>query len=310
LDSLNELGLIEDSHVPSTYSSTELERYQANLNYFSGVADLETSKYTYQDKLRNSRVAILGLGGGSLVASYLAGLGIGEIIGVDYDVVERTNLNRQFLFNEADIGRLKSDVVEQKLKAINPEISVKMYNRKVMDYTDVMELISGCDAVICMLDQPAVISTRWVNAACVKLGIPYYRGGVNNQSIFWMRTNPNLKEPCFDCHIIHSLQTDPNTYYRLKSNYGKTFSQVNTGFAPNLSILTGYFILDLTNYLTGIGNMMKPMASINLTDIEMIHEDNDCSKKECCPTCSGPFVEMSTLDDLIKIAHEEVCYET
>jgi molybdopterin-synthase adenylyltransferase len=299
--SLNELHYIEDSSVSDTYSPTELERYQANLNYFSGYSNLDVSRYSFQDKLRNSKVAILGLGGGSLAAAYLAGLGVGEIVGVDYDTVERTNLNRQFLYNENDIGRLKSEVAEEKIKLINPEISVSMLNRLISSYEDLLDIIEGADAVFNMLDQPAILSARWVNAACVQKGIPFYRGGINNQSIMWERIDPTKQEPCYDCKMLDSMKKDHDNIYRLESGYGKTFSRVNTGFAPNLSLLTGLFVSDVVNLLTGAAPLFKPNITVDTITMNTIQKDHENPRNPNCPTCSKSFTEMASLEKLKQI---------
>ena len=65
VESLNELGFIEKHYKPVNYSNTELERYRSNLNYFSGFANLDVSKFDIQDRLRDKKVAVLGLGGNS-----------------------------------------------------------------------------------------------------------------------------------------------------------------------------------------------------------------------------------------------------
>jgi molybdopterin-synthase adenylyltransferase len=301
--SLNELNYIENSSIPDSYSPTELERYQSNLNYFSGYSNLEVSRYSFQDKLRNSKVAILGLGGGSLAAAYLAGLGVGEIVGVDYDIVERTNLNRQFLYNENDIGRLKSEVTEEKIKLINPEISVTMHNRLINSYEDVLDLIDGADVVLNMLDQPAILSARWVNAACVQKGIPFYRGGINNQTIMWERYDSANGEPCIDCKILDSLKNDIENIYRLESGYGQVFSRVNTGFAPNLSVLTGLFVSDVVNLLTGAAPLFKPNITVDTITMNTVQSDNENPRNPHCPTCSKKFTELASLEELKQIVY-------
>ena len=302
---LDNLGVMEDISIPKTFSSTELERYQSNLNYFAGFSCMETSKYSIQEKLKQSKIAVLGLGGGCLTASYLAGLGVGEIVGVDYDIVERTNLNRQFVYNEDDIGKLKSVVAEEKIRKINPDIKVKMFNRRIEKFEDLLDIIDGCNAVISMMDQPNIISNRWVNAACFKLGIPFYLGGFNTQKIRWDRTIPENNEPCLDCKFIELIQTESDAINRLKTNYGMVFSGVNTGFAPNLAILTGLFTSDVTKLITGIAPLMKPIVSIDTKTMDISQDNIKTEKKPYCPTCSADFNQMASMDDLISIANNE-----
>ncbi len=81
-----------------------------------------------QERLRNSKVAIFGLGGlGNFVSAELALAGIGKMLLVDKDKVEVENLNRQFLFTEKDVGRPKVEVAKERLKELNPEVYVETF---------------------------------------------------------------------------------------------------------------------------------------------------------------------------------------
>ena len=82
------------------------ERYIANVNYFSRYANIDENRYEYQKKIRQTTILLLGLGGGgSNILTMLAGLGPKKIIIVDYDNVEYSNLGRQLLYTESDIGK-------------------------------------------------------------------------------------------------------------------------------------------------------------------------------------------------------------
>lgn len=302
VEGLNELGFIENHYKPEHYTETELERYRSNLNYFSGFSDLTTSKFDIQDRLRGKKVALLGLGGGSLAAAYLAGLGVSEIVGVDYDVVERSNLNRQFLFDEGDIGKLKTDATREKIEKLNPEVSITTHNLEITSYEQLLPILEGAEVVINMMDQPPILSKRWVNAACVKLKIPYYSGGVNNQFIRLERTIPASNEPCYDCTLLHNFTESDDFVYRIKAYYGKVLSNVNTGFAPNISLLTGMMIADITKLLTGISPISKPLLSFDLGTMSLESLDYEVQPYEKCPTCSGELDRLATLDDLLAIA--------
>lgn len=302
VEGLNELGFIENHYKPKHYTDTELERYRSNLNYFSGFSDLTTSKFDIQDRLRGKKVALLGLGGGSLAAAYLAGLGVSEIVGVDYDVVERSNLNRQFLFDERDLGKLKTEATREKIEKLNPEVTITTHNLEITRYEQLLPILEGADVVINMMDQPPILSKRWVNAACVKLKIPYYSGGVNNQFIRLERTIPASNEPCYDCTLLHNFTESDDFVYRIQAYYGRVLSNVNTGFAPNISLLTGMMIADITKLLTGISPISKPLLSFDLGTMALESWDYEVQPHEACPTCSGDFDNLATLEELLTIA--------
>ncbi|WP_338778751.1 ThiF family adenylyltransferase [Metabacillus sp. FJAT-52054] len=306
IESLNSLGFVEYEYQPPHYTKTELERYRSNLNYFSGFSSLDVSKYEIQNRLRDKKAVVLGLGGGSLAASFLAGMGIGEIVGVDFDIVERSNLNRQCLYNEEDIGRLKTDAAREKVLKINPEISMTVHDLEISSYMDLLPILEGADVVINMIDQPAISSLRWVSAACIKLNIPYYSGGVNHQIVQLDRVIPANGDPCYDCMLIHTMSLHRDSVYRLKESYGKIFSNVNTGFGPNVSLLTGLMMTDAAKLLTGISPVSKPMLTMDLSDLTLEQSEFGTGRLACCPTCSGSFEQLASFEELQKLAEREL----
>ena len=98
-------------------STRELDRYKRQILLFGEEG---------QEKLKKAQIFIAGAGGlGSPISFYLAVAGVGTIIIVDKDVVELTNLNRQILHNDGDIGRKKTVSAEEKLTALNPDITIR-----------------------------------------------------------------------------------------------------------------------------------------------------------------------------------------
>ncbi len=124
-----------------------------------------------QRRLSDSRVAIIGLGGlGSVMAEGLARAGVGNLVVVDRDVLELSNLQRQALYCEDDIGKAKAELVEEKISRINSEVSVESHVVEVGS-KNIEKLIDGTDIV---LDATDNMKTRFIlNDACVKHGIPW-----------------------------------------------------------------------------------------------------------------------------------------
>lgn len=129
-----------------------------------------------QEKLGNAKVLVIGAGGlGCPALQYLAAAGTGTIGIVDYDVVDVSNLHRQILYTVDDIGKLKAETAGKKLKLLNPEIELLIYNTQLRNYKAV-EIISGYDVVI---DGSDNFATRYmVNDACVLLDKPLVYGAV------------------------------------------------------------------------------------------------------------------------------------
>jgi adenylyltransferase/sulfurtransferase len=149
-----------------------------------------------QKKLKQSSVLVIGLGGlGVPAAVYLASAGVGRIGIVDFDPVELSNLQRQFLFSEVDLGRRKVDVAKEKLSQLNPNITVVAHGVR-LDSTNAMSIIGRYDVVLDATDN--VPSRYLINDACVLQGKPdVYAGviGFNGQASVFHAS----KGPCYRC---------------------------------------------------------------------------------------------------------------
>lgn len=129
-----------------------------------------------QRRLLDARVALLGAGGlGSPAALYLAAAGVGTLGIIDDDVVDRSNLQRQVLHTDDRVGMLKVESAAATLRALNPDVQVARYPRR-LEAANVAELLAGYDVVV---DGGDNFATRYlVNDACVHLGIPNVHGSV------------------------------------------------------------------------------------------------------------------------------------
>jgi len=130
--------------------------------------------YDGQLALKNARVCLIGVGGlGSPIALKLVGMGIGTLRFVDRDVVSRTDLHRQHLYDVDAIGQPKVEVALNRLRGLNPDVRLEPVP-EALNSLNAEELISGMDIVIDGLDR---IETRYiVNRTCYRLKIPYVFG--------------------------------------------------------------------------------------------------------------------------------------
>lgn len=129
-----------------------------------------------QKKLLESKVLIIGAGGlGSPIALYLAAAGVGTIGIADADVVDVTNLQRQVIHFTPDVDRPKVESAAEKMRAINPDVTVNTYKEWV-SAANIAGLIAGYDFVIDGTDNFA--AKFLINDACVMAGKPYSHGGI------------------------------------------------------------------------------------------------------------------------------------
>lgn len=150
-----------------------------------------------QTRLKRARVLCIGAGGlGSPVTMYLAAAGVGTLGVVDADRVDVSNLQRQVLHGESDIGRLKIDSAKERLEAINPHVKVCTYDL-FLDRSNALDILGDYDYVVDGTDN---FPTRYLtNDACVMLGIPNVYGSIfqfeGQLSVF----APHLGGPCYRC---------------------------------------------------------------------------------------------------------------
>ena len=138
----------------------------------------------------------------------MAGLGPKKIIIIDYDCVELSNLGRQFLFREADVGKLKTEVAKQAINEMNSDVEIEVHNQKIKNPSDTLEYIEGVDIVICAIDEPPFVIHRVVNKMIVDANIPCVFGAsqVSRGRIY---TVIPYVAGCFDCLNLNFSKNDP-----------------------------------------------------------------------------------------------------
>ena len=149
-----------------------------------------------QKRLVNAKVLCIGAGGlGSPALMYLAAAGVGTLGIVEFDVVDESNLQRQIIHGQSDVGRPKAQSAADSVKEINPYVKVNIHDMR-LDTSNVMELFSQYDLIVDGTDN---FATRYlVNDACVLLGKPYVWGSIyrfdGQASVFWSEHGP-----CYRC---------------------------------------------------------------------------------------------------------------
>lgn len=129
-----------------------------------------------QRELQRAKVLLVGLGGlGSPVALYLAAAGVGTLGLVDEDVVDVSNLQRQILYTESDVGRRKAQAAQERLGLLNPQVATDVFPQRFCA-ENAARLVAGYDFVVDCVDSFA--SKYLINDSCVRAGIPFCTAGV------------------------------------------------------------------------------------------------------------------------------------
>jgi molybdopterin/thiamine biosynthesis adenylyltransferase len=178
IDQFTEAGHVEDlgAPLPPGLTAPEADRYRSCQEFFSWIDTTpRASPYDIQARIRGASVLLLGLGGtGSAVAASLVASGIGALHCVDFDRVEATNLTRQLIYTEADVGRPKIDAALERLSALNSTVVVTGQELKIESSRDIERLIDGHDVFVLCADEPADIIQIWANEAALRTSTPWF----------------------------------------------------------------------------------------------------------------------------------------
>src|SRR5213080_4954322 len=151
---------------------------------------------TGQRRLKNARVLCVGAGGlGSPALLYLAAAGVGTLGIIDFDVVDESNLQRQIIHGQSDVGRPKAVSAMESVREVNPLVNVVLHEER-LDSDNAMQIFEPYDLIVDGTDN---FATRYlVNDACVLLGKPYVWGSIyrfdGQASVFWAEYGP-----CYRC---------------------------------------------------------------------------------------------------------------
>jgi adenylyltransferase/sulfurtransferase len=155
---------------------------------------------TGQKRLKNAKVLVIGAGGlGSPALLYLAAAGVGTLGIAEFDEVDESNLQRQVIHGQSDIGRPKAESARDSIAEINPLVNVIVHGER-LDNDNVMEIFAGYDLIVDGTDN---FATRYmVNDAAYFLKIPYVWGSIyrfdGQASVFWP-TLEGADAPCYRC---------------------------------------------------------------------------------------------------------------
>jgi adenylyltransferase/sulfurtransferase len=173
----------------SELSTDEIRRYSRHLI----IPDVAM---TGQKRLKAAKVLAVGAGGlGSPTLMYLAAAGVGTLGVIDFDVVDESNLQRQIIHGQSDVGRSKAESAREAIREINPYVTVRLHQER-LDSSNALEIFADYDLIVDGTDN---FATRYlVNDACVLLGKPYVWGSIyrfdGQAAVFWAEYGP-----CYRC---------------------------------------------------------------------------------------------------------------
>jgi len=257
----------------------QIERYSRHiiLQEVGGVG---------QEKLLSSKVLIIGAGGlGAPAGLYLAAAGVGTIGIIDGDKVDLTNLQRQVIHHTADVGVEKVKSAENKIRAINPDVAVKTYQKLAMA-DNIREIIRDYDFVIDGTDNFG--AKFLINDACYFEKIPFSHAGIIKFQGQLITVLPS--ETCYRC-IFGSPPPD-----------GAVPSCSQAGVLGVLAGVIGTLqATEAIKYLLGLGELLTGTL-LTYDALEMKFRSIKLSRNPDCPLC-GENPKITELKD----EQQQVC---
>jgi len=241
---------------------------------------------TGQRRLKNAKVLVVGAGGlGSPALLYLAAAGVGTLGVIDFDVVDESNLQRQIIHGQSDIGRPKAVSAMESIREVNPLVHVVLHEER-LDSDNAMQIFEPYDLIVDGTDN---FATRYlVNDACVLLGKPYVWGSIyrfdGQASVFWAEHGP-----CYRC-----LYPEPPPP-------GMVPSCAEGGVLGVLCASIGSIqVNEAIKLITGIGEPLVGRLMI-YDALDMTYRQVKVRKDPECPVCG----KNPTITELID--YEEFC---
>jgi molybdopterin-synthase adenylyltransferase len=254
VDGLCGSGYIEDADagIADGLSPRELERYSRNDKYFGWVDTTpRDTGYCVQARLRAAKVAVIGLGGaGSSVAASLACAGVGHLRCVDFDIIELSNLNRQFLYTEDDLGAGKVERAVARLSRMNTDVIVEGREQCIDSAESAARAIDGMDFVVLCADTPYPDVQFWTSDAAAASSTPwlvcFYSGATLMTGIIIPGRTPCYR--CLDASAPSALRDANGAQGEVL--YGGT--DINGVIAPTAALAGQFGALETIYFLTGL----------------------------------------------------------
>ncbi|GAA2692569.1 hypothetical protein GCM10010412_083550 [Nonomuraea recticatena] len=233
-----------------------------------------------QRDLALRQVTVLGAGAiGGAVALQLATAGVRRLTLVDDDRVELSNLHRQHLYTTSDLGSSKVASAAARLRTHVPSAEVVEIERRIAGPCDVP--LAGADFVVNTVDTPQPHIRRWVNAACVAVGVPFVTGGFNQHvGLVGPLVVPGVTG-CLACQERTLARRYGTTELPSADNAGRTVP----AFGPLCAAVSGLMAGEIIRYLTGTGAPAIEGRTVHLDLLDLTTTGHAFERLPACEVC-------------------------
>nr|WP_239529530.1 ThiF family adenylyltransferase [Sporolactobacillus spathodeae] len=287
-------GLIIEKSQKHILSSSELKRFNRQINYFSEFLSSELAAEKAQKKLLNSVVAIWGCGavGGNL-AVQLAMAGVGTFILIDPDVVEESDCSRHVYFKQESVGDKKVESLADYIKSINPAIKTYISYQWLHPNADLSEILKKATFLIDAADEPYLgYTANLISQNCVPIKLPHYiAGGFDAHLASTGELIIPYITPCAGCYSTYfeRVLSDWKPEHHPIKNREKEMG----GLAAMSLFSSSFACIEIIKYICGLKDMKvayKPRAEFLFNGMKLFNLTP--SKDPNCKICGGADHEL------------------
>lgn len=274
----------EESQITSL-SEHDRIRFSRNIDFFGSMATVKQNKFSYQEKLRAAKVCVLGCGGlGTHILFDLVALGVHHLTILDFDKVELTNLNRQILYKESDIGAEKVGTAKRRLLEFNSHLDITAHAGRIGSTQDMTDIVRGHDIVICVADKPANYIAEWLNEACVAQEVPFVTGGLDVRRSIFYSVIPG-SSGCGACWLTSARQKNSlvNNISTMAKLHDITYEHPAPAFVTLVAVTAGMIASEAVKIITGcqppqLNNKLKEFTfdDLNVSVAEVWSKNPEC----------------------------------
>ncbi|WP_247268930.1 MULTISPECIES: HesA/MoeB/ThiF family protein [Pseudomonas] len=276
---------------PDAFQTTSLSdhdriRFSRNIDFFGSMAAVGENKFSHQEKLRAARVCVLGCGGlGTHILFDLVALGVHHLTILDFDTIELSNLNRQILYKETDVGMPKVATARRRLLEFNSHLDITAHETRLQSAQDVAGIVRGHDIVICVADKPANYMADWLNEACVEQGVPFISGGLDVRRSVFYSVVPG-SSGCGACWLTSARNKSSlvNSVSTMAKQHDITYEHPGPALVTLVAVTAGMMVSETVKIITGcqppqLTNKLKEFTfdDLDVSVAEVWQQNPDCT---------------------------------
>lgn len=273
--------LLKNHFLIQTSQYDRAHRYSRNHLFYSMSGG---DSHVIQEKLAQKHVVIMGCGGiGNIIGVNLCTAGIGKLTLVDKDTIEASNLTRQILFKNEDVGQSKVEVLARELKKRNPDAEICVQNSYINQYED-LNAYEHADLIILSADADDIAG--WVNRFSFEKNVPFLNVGYVEDVAVWGPFVIPGRSGCLACQDIMAVAEG------LERESLSALKEINRAYqAPSIGptnmTSAALATLDVIKYFGEFGEIQSLNRRVGIWTHDLNLEFQSCAQNPDCKVCAG-----------------------